>query len=91
MKKIIFLFCVIFLVSCGQKKTEETASVTENSVISTEEANTKKLLPEEQKALDDFMKNYEEDLRSRGTFDEETIQKALKIIREEKTAEILAS
>lgn len=91
MKKFIILLLVsVFLVSCGAKNEEKIAENIEiNSGVVQSEIS--KLSPENQKLLDDFMKEYEEKLRSTGEFSEEIIQEAIVKIREEKAAELLSN
>lgn len=91
MKKfIILLLASVFLVSCGANNEEKIAEniETNSGVIQSE---ISKLSPENQKLLDDFMKEYEEKLRSTGEFSEEIIQEAIVKIREEKVAELLSN
>lgn len=91
MKKfIILLLASVFFTSCGAKNEEKIAEniETNSGVVQSE---ISKLSPENQKLLDDFMKEYEEKLRSTGEFSEEIIQEAIVKIREEKAAELLSN
>ncbi len=91
MKKFFFVLLCVTLVSCGQTtETTETETQTTQIVETQAQTSTQSLMAEEQKILDDFMKEYETTLRTNGNFDEETIQKALEVVRTEKTQELLS-
>lgn len=90
MKKIILISSLLFLVSCGGKNEENIQDpvLTGAEIVQNE---TQKLSQANQELLDNFMKEYEAELRATGNFSEEIIVEAVKKIREEKTTELLSN
>ena len=71
MKKLLLVLSVCFLASCGSQPNSEMPNNSQAPV-----ASYSGLTEEQSRALDDFMKKFEERLRADGGYPEEVIQEA---------------